>query len=596
MANKIRVAAEVSGVGKASSDLDRFRDKFERLQKQGAKGFAIGVGAGVTTAALGLVGNAVSAVTGFLGDSVRAANEEEASIARLTSSLKANVPAWDGNSAAIEKVLSARMKLGFSDDEQRASLALLVGATRDVTKALELERTAMDLARFKNIDLATASETLIRIEGGQFRALKALIGSTKDITTSEQALAAVHRVAGGAAEDLAKTTGGKLLDSQIRFNEAQEKFGKSIAPKAAEAMGFLADAAAYLGQQLDDVSTKKPLEGTGLDQAAVDNFLQPLFDRLADINSGFEQIDVAVGFRKTTPEVARHTAELVSMADHAAETFRTHMNPAIRDTGNSLGDMADDAAAAAKDAIAAFESLTPAFESTMDRLTRVAGDAADAIYDPLIRAAELAANAREIAEQRAIVAAKDSTKEQVADAQLRLLELNKSRAEMVALMVGLGEAGGAQIKTLNDTLRTELLTATDEEAAAIYALLALLDQLATKGRTTGKALRFSSKGNLQIGGGLEVRQHGGPVTAGRPVIVGEKQPELFVPRVSGTILPSVPTGGGAALGGSDAAAQWLPIIAAQLARLTAAEPLAARPQTARGDLARQAAMMPGGRL
>jgi len=44
-------------------------------------------------------------------------------------------------------------------------------------------------------------------------------------------------------------------------------------------------------------------------------------------------------------------------------------------------------------------------------------------------------------------------------------------------------------------------------------------------------------------GGL-FRENGGPVKAGQPYIVGERQPELFVPRTSGTILPAVPTGGG----------------------------------------------------
>ena len=44
-------------------------------------------------------------------------------------------------------------------------------------------------------------------------------------------------------------------------------------------------------------------------------------------------------------------------------------------------------------------------------------------------------------------------------------------------------------------------------------------------------------------GGL-FKENGGPVKAGQPYIVGEKRPELFVPRTSGTILPSVPSGGG----------------------------------------------------
>ena len=39
------------------------------------------------------------------------------------------------------------------------------------------------------------------------------------------------------------------------------------------------------------------------------------------------------------------------------------------------------------------------------------------------------------------------------------------------------------------------------------------------------------------------RANGGSVKANQPYIVGERQPELFVPRSSGTIVPSVPMGG-----------------------------------------------------
>lgn len=43
------------------------------------------------------------------------------------------------------------------------------------------------------------------------------------------------------------------------------------------------------------------------------------------------------------------------------------------------------------------------------------------------------------------------------------------------------------------------------------------------------------------------RASGGPVNAGQPYIVGEKRPELFVPRVSGTIVPSLAGIGGQAV-------------------------------------------------
>jgi hypothetical protein len=40
------------------------------------------------------------------------------------------------------------------------------------------------------------------------------------------------------------------------------------------------------------------------------------------------------------------------------------------------------------------------------------------------------------------------------------------------------------------------------------------------------------------------RAEGGPVTAGRPYIVGEQGPELMVPGASGTVVPNSALGGG----------------------------------------------------
>lgn len=52
---------------------------------------------------------------------------------------------------------------------------------------------------------------------------------------------------------------------------------------------------------------------------------------------------------------------------------------------------------------------------------------------------------------------------------------------------------------------------------------------------------------------FEARAGGGPVTKGRPYVVGDGgRPELFVPDQNGTILPSVPTARGAAASGSAA--------------------------------------------
>ncbi|MFC3326204.1 hypothetical protein [Mesorhizobium cantuariense] len=79
----------------------------------------------------------------------------------------------------------------------------------------------------------------------------------------------------------------------------------------------------------------------------------------------------------------------------------------------------------------------------------------------------------------------------------------------------------------------------------------LVDSILQAGSAGGGGGGFlgSILGALTGGGGsdpgiisaLGLRANGGPVTAGKPYIVGEKRPELFVPNSSGTIVPRVPS-------------------------------------------------------
>ena len=57
---------------------------------------------------------------------------------------------------------------------------------------------------------------------------------------------------------------------------------------------------------------------------------------------------------------------------------------------------------------------------------------------------------------------------------------------------------------------------------------------------------FDAGGGLAFGGGLNLmgRAMGGPVSAGTPYMVGERGPELFMPRQGGSIIPNNALGGG----------------------------------------------------
>jgi len=137
-------------------------------------------------------------------------------------------------------------------------------------------------------------------------------------------------------------------------------------------------------------------------------------------------------------------------------------------------------------------------------------------------------------------------------------ELQKKNQEAAAKLKEKMTAVGEEIEgSIKNNLR-EAITGAQSFGQAMTNVLnrirdkiidAQLDKLIGGfGEAFGKSASGGEKKGLGgflggILGGL-FKANGGPVKAGQPYIVGERQPELFVPRTSGTILPSVPMSGG----------------------------------------------------
>jgi hypothetical protein len=102
MPNNVSVGTRVTGVGKSSSELDRLRDKFDKLQKQGAKGFAIGAGAAITAKGLSVLDSALASTVDFMGDSISKAsdlNETMAKSGKVFGDQADEVEAWGDTTA-----------------------------------------------------------------------------------------------------------------------------------------------------------------------------------------------------------------------------------------------------------------------------------------------------------------------------------------------------------------------------------------------------------------------------------------------------------------------------------------------------------------
>lgn len=230
-------------IAKLHGTLGKLGDKIDGVTKsKGGKAVLSGVGVGIGAAAFGLLGGAIGGVASILGDSINAFNEDQLSQSKMRASLEANIPAWDGNTKAIEDVLASRMRLGFSDDEQRDSLATLVTRTHDATTALDLQRTAMDLARLRGMSLQAATDLLGKAYDGNIGALRKAGIAVDANATATEALAAVQKAATGQAEAYANTNAGKVAAAQIKVGEAMERVGEGMSKLAAVILPAVADA------------------------------------------------------------------------------------------------------------------------------------------------------------------------------------------------------------------------------------------------------------------------------------------------------------------------------------------------------------------
>lgn len=283
----------------------------------------IGAAAGLSVALAGMLENAKA---------------DQASQRLLQASLEANIPSYEGNTDAIEKVIQSRLRLGFVDEDQREGLRLLVAQTKDVNKALEIQRTAMDLARLKGIDLTTASVLLGKVYGGNIGILTRYGIQLKAGTTAQEAFAEVQRRAAGQAEAYSSSLEGQTEALGIALDEAGEQIGYAligpltalveelntgVLPAVQDFIGLLGsigDASDQAEQAIDDVADSARDMGFELDPK---QWAFALHDFFLGWSDGAKKASTDTG--SFTAAVENMGGTIVAVADesvaHAAQKF-----------------------------------------------------------------------------------------------------------------------------------------------------------------------------------------------------------------------------------------------------------------------------------
>jgi hypothetical protein len=321
--------SSMGNAGKAFDDAGTHASKFGSVMS----GMAMGVGTALTNMATEGIGKVVD----VLGDSEKAYQDAAVSTAKLTTAVQNNETALTSRGVTVanvvygmDKAMESNLQYGFSMDDQSNSLSQLVGVTHDSLKAQSDMSEAMDLARLKGIDLASATNIVMKAQEGNTGALKKLGIVVAPVTTAMDALTAsgkkatdaqiaaakaadlqstetaalgdITKLAGGQAEAYANTSAGKLAAAHAKVTEAMVKLGavtdqivQAVLPPLADAFNNIMDA---VGPLLDQIGTDLPpilstlSTDVGLAVAAIEPFVQAF---VSDIPGAIKTLQDAFG-------------------------------------------------------------------------------------------------------------------------------------------------------------------------------------------------------------------------------------------------------------------------------------------------------------
>jgi hypothetical protein len=211
---KVSVTDDSSkGLASAEASMSRFGDSTKNFAKV----------AGASLLAVGAV------AMKFGKDAFFAFAEAEASGARVDSMLASMGKKGLEAKESLNAMADSALKLGFDNEQAAEGIAKFFRATGDLTKAQYLNATAMDLARGKNIDLASAQNIITLALAGSTRELKAMGITVDENATAMDNLKMIHETYAGQSVAYAQTTKGSMDILTQAFGELQETAGQSVA-------------------------------------------------------------------------------------------------------------------------------------------------------------------------------------------------------------------------------------------------------------------------------------------------------------------------------------------------------------------------------
>jgi hypothetical protein len=274
------------GLDKGTKETKTFGDKITKFGKIAGAAFAVAGAAAVAYAGK------------LLKDGVESAIADEKANAQLAVTLRNVAGATDETIAkTLEYTRATELATGVTEDELRPSLNRLSIATGDVSKAMELQKLALDVSAGSGKSLETVTNALAKAQEGNTASLVRLgIGlsaaqlktmSMDDVTNS------LAETFAGAADTAANTFEGKMTRLGLAFEDVRDTVGgfilDAITPMVENIVNKVMPALASFA---DSLGGKEGLKGTfDVFVQGAKNVFIPIFN---GIRSAFNSIKASV--------------------------------------------------------------------------------------------------------------------------------------------------------------------------------------------------------------------------------------------------------------------------------------------------------------
>lgn len=464
-------------------------------------------------AALLGIGTAVTGVGALLKTF---ASGDEASQGRLRASIETTGKSFGDYKEEIEKAIKTEEHYGTTASKTQDALNKLTLATHDPAKAIELLGTATNVAAARHIDLEAAATSVGKVFNGNTKILKEF-GIIMPKTTD-------------AAKDLEKAqtdvdrTTEKMTHAQEAYHDKLTVFQSLAKPTVAQHVALeaahrkVAETIEYhkVAEERLIEATKRSKEGNITAEQAL--------KKLADVTSG-----------QASASADTFTGKLAAMkakVEDGAASLGTKFGGALITIGPALAGVG-----AAIEAVATVQGLLKARSEAAAAAT-VAQTVAQTELDVAMSANPVGLIVVAIGALVAglILAYKHSeTFRTIVGAAFHFVSLAVgdiidklgSAFGLLGHVPGFGWAktaaaslhGAADAaKRLGDNIK-DLPKSTKLDIETVFRSVAAA----------------GSNGKV---GPVQMRAEGGPISAGRPYIVGENGPELVVPRFDGTVIPN----------------------------------------------------------